>query len=512
MGTSGIRTKAGLAVAIAALALPAGASGATLYGLTVNNQLFTFSSENPGSPSAVTPITGIDAGNSMEAIDFRPANGRLYGLAHDLGGMARIYVIDQATGAATRVGGQFPLSGANGYSIDFNPVVDRLRVVTSSQKQNLRVNPNDGSVLTDANLSRAPGDPKAAVDPAVSGVAYTNNFPGAPATTLFGWDWMGDFLVRQGGPDGSPSPDTGLLFFIGEDPSIVSAGESQIGLDIAPDGVAYLVYTEGDSRLRTVDLSNGSLGPVQVFGPPIGSGIRDVAAPPVANGFSFSTGSFSATEGQGAVTITVQRSNTIGTASVAFATANGSASFGDYTPKSGTLDFAAGEATKSFDVPIANDSDDEPGESVILSLANPVGGAASLVDPATAVLTIENNAVPAVQKAKATHDVFTVGRKQTPVTLAKRDKGPPVGTTFKYTLSEPGTVRIGIERKKTKRGFKEVGALTRDATAGKNKTKFSGRIGKRALKPGKYRARFSTTDATGLESVDRLVKFRVVKG
>ena len=40
---------------------------------------------------------------------------------------------------------------------------------------------------------------------------------------------------------------------------------------------------------------------------------------------------------------------------------------------------------------------------------------------------------------------------------------------------------------------------------------FSGRIGRKALKPGSYRFRLVAIDAAGNKSADRLLKFRVVR-
>src|SRR5438093_788494 len=74
-------------------------------------------------------------------IDFRPANGLLYALTNE-GGTGRLYTIDPASGAATfratltadTVNDPTPtytaLSGTS-FGVDFNPVPDRLRVVSN---------------------------------------------------------------------------------------------------------------------------------------------------------------------------------------------------------------------------------------------------------------------------------------------------------------------------------------------------------------------------------------------
>ena len=55
-----------------------------------------------------------------------------------------------------------------------------------------------------------------------------------------------------------------------------------------------------------------------------------------------------------------------------------------------------------------------------------------------------------------------------------------------------------------------AGALLRaNRAAGANRIAFSGQIGRRALKRGRYRARLVATDAAGNRSSARTVRFRV---
>ena len=114
-----------------------------------------------------------------------------------------------------------------------------------------------------------------------------------------------------------------------------------------------------------------------------------VVSPPPGT-LQFGAATFSAGEGGGGALITVTRAGGSGGAvSVAYATANGSATAGsDYTGVSGTLAWADGDAAaKSFSVPITNDQLVEGNETVNLTLSNPTGGA-TLGTQTTAVLTI----------------------------------------------------------------------------------------------------------------------------
>src|SRR4029453_8591558 len=93
----------------------------------------------------------------------------------------------------------------------------------------------------------------------------------------------------------------------------------------------------------------------------------------------FSAPVYVVNESAGTVTVTVTRSGpTVGIVTVDYATAAGTATSGvDYTDVSGTLTFAAGIASRTFTVPIVNDTLFEGAESIALVLRHP-GGVAQL--------------------------------------------------------------------------------------------------------------------------------------
>jgi hypothetical protein len=80
------------------IALPA-VEGRTLYGVDTNNNLIRFGSQDPQT-IANTNAINLPNGEQILGIDFRPADGRLYGL----GSYSRLYVIDTLYGAALQVG------------------------------------------------------------------------------------------------------------------------------------------------------------------------------------------------------------------------------------------------------------------------------------------------------------------------------------------------------------------------------------------------------------------------
>ncbi len=170
------------------------------------------------------------------------------------------------TGAATQVGtpGVFTLSGTN-FGFDFNPSVDRIRII-SDTGQNLRLNPNDGTLAaTDTALNPTSTGATAA--------AYTNNFAGTTTTTLYVIDTNTDTLYIQGGLNGTPSPNGGTLTAVGPLGIDVSAVN---GFDIGSNGVAYAATTVGVStNLYTINLQTGAATLVGAIGN--GAGLRGLA-------------------------------------------------------------------------------------------------------------------------------------------------------------------------------------------------------------------------------------------
>jgi uncharacterized protein (TIGR03437 family) len=73
-------------------------------------------------------------------------------------------------------------------------------------------------------------------------------------------------------------------------------------------------------------------------------------------------------------TVTLSTTSTL-TVTVDYSTANGTATAGaDYTAVSGTLTFAPGETTKTINVPVINDTLDEPNETYFVNLSNASNG------------------------------------------------------------------------------------------------------------------------------------------
>ena len=351
-----------------------------IFGVTGANDLVRFRSVQPDVLSSSVPITGLAPGEQVLGIDARPANGRLYAL----GSTSRLYTIDPATGAAAQVGSatfEVPLSGTE-FGFDFNPVTDRIRVVSDAE-QNFHLDPNTGTVVDfDPNTDGV--QPDMPLHPAgnVVASAYTNDLPGAVATTLFGIDSSSDRLVRQGGVLGAPPPNLGLITDIG----LLGVNTSaMVGFDVAPiDGTAFASLTVANvSGLYIVDLRTGAARALGTIG---AQPIRGIAIAPPGR-FQFASPTFTANENAGAATVTVDRAGgSNGPASVRLTASGGTATAGvDFTEISTTLVFLDGETSRTVDVPLIDDTLIEGPETVNLTL----GAATTTVGSvATAVLTI----------------------------------------------------------------------------------------------------------------------------
>jgi Domain of unknown function (DUF4394) len=238
------------------------ATSMTALGVGANaNQIFSF---QVGSPNVVTniPVSGLGA-YTLVGIDHRPLTGELFGLGVN-GNSAAIFTVAPATGSATLVGSATvsSIAGATSFGVDFNPVTDRIRVVNNlasdgagGNANNFRLNPSGAlaGVDTDGIFTGLPGGNANA--PTVA-VAYDRNVGGASATTLFGIVSGGDRLVMQGGVDGNPSPNLGVLSNVG---LLTVDTSNNAGFDIDPaSGEGYAVLeVGGTSRLYRINLATG---------------------------------------------------------------------------------------------------------------------------------------------------------------------------------------------------------------------------------------------------------------
>ena len=231
----------------------------TLHALTQNMQLLTVNAGQPRLVQKRVSVTGLPAGESLVGIDYRVAKGVLFAVSRS--GM--VYTLDANTGVLKAVSGK-PLDKAlegDAFGVDFNPVADRIRVV-SNTGQNLRLHPDTGGLASaDPALAFAPGDAQAAFKPDVVAAGYTYNKTNDKLTTNYAIDRREGTLITQGTVEGlqpAVSPNTGQLRTVGP---LGTGPLVDAALDIADvTGVAFAAVrtaAQPSTRLVWVDLASG---------------------------------------------------------------------------------------------------------------------------------------------------------------------------------------------------------------------------------------------------------------
>jgi hypothetical protein len=142
--------------------------------------------------------------------------------------------------------------------------------------------------------------------------------------------------------------------------------------------------------------------------------------PSSAGTLQLNLAAYSVNEGDGSLLVSVTRTaGTVGAVSVNYTTADGTARAGqDYTPASGTLNFAAGVTSQSFSVPVANDPFDEDDETFQLALSAPAGGAVLGPQSAAAATIVDNDVITVEFEAAAYAVGEAAGIVQTKVVRA----------------------------------------------------------------------------------------------
>ena len=276
-----------------------------IYGMTATSsnsgagglQLVRFNSNTPGILTSIGAFTGIVTGHRLRSIDFRPATGELYAISTDDDNAAQLYTVNLTTAALTPVGSGLTL-GTNAterVEMDFNPVVDRIRILTgangaAAQNNNFRANPNDGTLVSvDTNLAYNASDPQAEnAAYNIIGAAYSNNIPTATSTTLYAWDFTTDSLVTIGGLNGVPSPNTGQMFTVHTPPAFLTAGGG-LGMDISgATGILYVTHDSagsGPNPFMSLFTRDPATGEEKVIGDyPPGVFVVDISVQPTSVG------------------------------------------------------------------------------------------------------------------------------------------------------------------------------------------------------------------------------------
>ena len=246
--------------------------------LTTGGKVSSFNRAPSSALLGTRTVKGVAKGETLLAIDFRPAQSKVYALSSQ----GNVYVLDPSTGqvsakvaltpntmtpintACMPAVTQFTALSGTDFGIDFNPAVDRLRIV-SDTGQNLRVNVDNGMTTVDCPLMVETTASK------TSAAAYINSVPGrgvqtptADPTTLFYIDASTDQLLSTSAPNGGALAVVGAL---GVDVSSVN------GFDVIASvsgttftNTAFAVFTVGGTNgFYRIDLATGAATAVASF-------------------------------------------------------------------------------------------------------------------------------------------------------------------------------------------------------------------------------------------------------
>lgn len=220
------------------------------FAVTSAGRLMHFDRVAPGRFSFAVDLSGLGT-EKVHGIDIRPADGKLYALTD----AAKLYTIDPMTGVATLkttltadvTDPTMPFTGLSGtdFGIDFNPVVDRLRI-TSNTGQNLRINVDTGAVTTDTAIN--------GLSTGYGAVAYNNNVAPACRTTLYAIDVATNRFLSQNPPNDGATNGIGGL---GMDATASGGFDVVTDAAGASSGVAFLTV-DGVMGAYSIDLAAGA--------------------------------------------------------------------------------------------------------------------------------------------------------------------------------------------------------------------------------------------------------------
>lgn len=273
-----------------------------IYAALSSGKVIGFNPSAPGTLVADLTITGLGSGESLVALDYRIADGVLFGVS----GNGRVYRINTTTGAATQMqimtaslndpSDPFVALDGTKFATSFDPTKPNqaaaLRIVSDAQ-QNLRVNGSSGETFSDADLSyTAPVPPSAAACNAndaagVSAMSYTNRFAGAATTQAF-------VIDRTNGTTFPPGTPVNCIFQLSgvetnvmstENPTPVQVGgvggADVRGLSIigGQNGGVFIAVTASgatQSELRTLNIGAGSTAAIGLIGTDASATVLDM--------------------------------------------------------------------------------------------------------------------------------------------------------------------------------------------------------------------------------------------
>jgi hypothetical protein len=253
-----------------------------IYALTSANQLAILTPGQTGF-TVLGNIVGLGSQEQMTNIDFRVTNNQLYGIT-DAGALYVFTNLNNGSTTATLVSRPFtnvpPFNEGVQSLMDFNPVVDAIRLQGSGDSNYAIVSSNGGVLNTGAvqtSLAYAPNDRNQGVNPTIVGGTYTNNFLGTTTTIYFAIDASTNALVTIATRNnGSSNTGGGQLQTIGRINDnnrgdhlidLKSTDDLDCFTDLAGNNTAVLL---AGSRICTIALDqynvNTPVGQIQTIG------------------------------------------------------------------------------------------------------------------------------------------------------------------------------------------------------------------------------------------------------
>lgn len=240
-------------LAVALVGAVSSTQAETIFGLSTANSIFSFDSATPGTVSPVIPITGIVTGSIVD-IDFSPVAQSLYGIASN----GDLYRINSTTGVATLSIGVASQSPANSVTaptaMDFNPAADRIRIFQGTSNFRLTGDAATFDSVQTAGTISIDGTFTGVAGANLVAAAYTNNFNGTGATTLYSLDTTSDSLIIH-----SVAPQFSTIATVGALGVNIGTG---VGFDISALQAAISGYVSDGDTFYTVNLSSGALSTV----------------------------------------------------------------------------------------------------------------------------------------------------------------------------------------------------------------------------------------------------------
>jgi hypothetical protein len=254
----------------------------TVYGLVNNASQAVIEQSiiriDPATGQSLTagfvPLQGITTGQTLVGMDYRPNTGQLLALGYNptipagsnvpsTAYNAQLYVLDPAANTATPIGSaiRLELGGiTDRIGFDFNPTVDRIRVV-STNGTNLRLNPNNGALVPGTNAVNG-GDPNLnPAAPSIGSVAYTNSYAGSTATMLYDIDETTGTIYTQNPANAGTLINPVSLTFNGAG---IAPNTQAIDFDI------YFDASTGTNRGFLTEVTSGGSSNFYAFNPATG--------------------------------------------------------------------------------------------------------------------------------------------------------------------------------------------------------------------------------------------------